>query len=176
VDRCPNLPRTPVAGSDDPAIGTYGRLVEVARRLERTFSRSIAAATGLPDAQFELLLRLGRSPGDELTMSDLARQLGVAAGGATRLVDRVLLAGLVERRGCPTDRRVHHVRLTTEGRDTLAAALAIHRRDLARELTDRLDADERAELERLLDRLRTDADVAGVPEASPVAVERPRTW
>lgn len=164
MDRCPGENRVPVAGADDPAIGTYGRLVEVARRLEHAFSRSIEAATGLPDAQFELLLRLGRSPGDELKMSDLARQLGVTSGGATRLVDRVVAAGLVERRACPEDRRVLHVRLTTAGRELLAVAIEVHRRDLARELTDRLDGDERAQLEELLDRLRTCADVAGATE------------
>lgn len=147
--------RAPVAGIDDPAITTFGRLVEVVRRLDGVFTATITGRTGLPMAHFEVLLRLGRSPGESLTMSELARQLGVTSGGATRLVDRVSAAGLVERRSCTSDRRVHHVRLTAAGHDRLAEALELHRQDLADELTARLDDTDRSHLDRLLDRLRT---------------------
>jgi MarR family transcriptional regulator, 2-MHQ and catechol-resistance regulon repressor len=151
---CPGSDRVPVAGTEDPAIGTYGRLLEVTRRLERTFGATISCGFGLPLPRFELLLRLGRSPGDELTMSELADQLGVTSGGATRLVDKVANDGLVARRPCTEDRRVHHVALTEAGRTLLADVLAAHREDLARELTARLAADDRRQLDGLLDRLR----------------------
>ena len=144
----------PVPGTDDDAISSYGRLVEVVRDLDRSFAASLMRAMDLPMSQFEVLLRLGRTPGDELTMSDLAQQLGVTAGGATRLVDRVLQAGWVARRACTSDRRVQHVRLTVEGRAVLEQALRTHRDDLAQRLTSRLDTEERAQLDRLLDRLR----------------------
>jgi MarR family transcriptional regulator, 2-MHQ and catechol-resistance regulon repressor len=156
VQPCPGERRRPVVGVDDPAITTYGRLVETVRRLETAFAATITGDSGLPLPTFEVLLRLGRSPGDQLTMSELAHQLGVTSGGATRLVDRVSDVGLVERRACTTDRRVHHVRLTPEGRERLEQALAGHRADLARELTARLSADERDRLDDLLDVLRAD--------------------
>jgi MarR family transcriptional regulator, 2-MHQ and catechol-resistance regulon repressor len=152
--RCPGADRPPVPGVDDPAISTYGRLMEVARRLDHVFERTIREEGGMPGPRFELLLRLGRSPGDELTMSELAAQLGVTSGGATRLVDRVAADGLVERRPCESDRRVHHVRLTDAGRQRLGEVLALHRRDLARELTERLDAATRTRLDAILDQLR----------------------
>jgi MarR family transcriptional regulator, 2-MHQ and catechol-resistance regulon repressor len=152
--RCPGTDRPPVPGTDDPAISTYGRLVEVVRRLDAVFGHTIQQVAGMPAPRFELLLRLGRSPGEELTMSELAEQLGVTSGGATRLVDRVAADGLVERRACSSDRRVHHVRLTELGRDRLAEALAAHREDLARELTARLDDPSRQQLDALLDLLR----------------------
>ncbi len=146
----------PVPGTEDDAISTYGRLVEVVRRLDRAFAATVTGEFGLPMGQFEVLLRLGRTPGDELTMSDLARQLGVTSGGATRLVDRLLDADLVARRACTRDRRVQHVRLTPAGRIQLERMLVAHRADLARELTGRLDAEQRATLDRLLDLLRGD--------------------
>jgi MarR family transcriptional regulator, 2-MHQ and catechol-resistance regulon repressor len=152
--RCPGVDRPPLDGVDDPAISTYGRLVEVVRRLDATFERTIREVGGLPTPRFELLLRLARSPGEELTMSELGVQLGVTSGGATRLVDRVAADGLVERRLCSSDRRVHHVRLTEAGRERLAAVLPAHREDLARELTSRLDAETTAQLEAILDLLR----------------------
>jgi MarR family transcriptional regulator, 2-MHQ and catechol-resistance regulon repressor len=146
--------RPPLPGADDPAISTYGRLLEVVRRLDAIFARTIQDVSGMPAPRFELLLRLGRSPGEELTMSELAGQLGVTSGGATRLVDRVAGDGLVERRACSGDRRVHHVRLTERGRERLQVALVAHRADLARELTARLDEPERQQLDALLDLLR----------------------
>ncbi|WP_052664942.1 MarR family winged helix-turn-helix transcriptional regulator [Nitriliruptor alkaliphilus] len=151
---CPGPDRPPVPGIDDPAITTYGRLLEVTRRLETAFARTITDCAGLPGPRFELLLRLGRTPGEQLTMSALAEQLGVTSGGATRLVDKVAADGLVVRRPCVTDRRVHHVALTDAGRAVLGEVLDAHRADLARELTARLTPDERQRLDQLLDQLR----------------------
>lgn len=151
---CPGTDRPPLPGVDDPAITTYGRLLEVVRRLEVVFARTITDRAGLPGPRFELLLRLARTPGEQLTMSELAEQLGVTSGGATRLVDKVAADGLVARTSCSTDRRVNHVALTDAGREVIGEVLTWHRADLARELTDRLDPATQAELDRILDRLR----------------------
>jgi MarR family 2-MHQ and catechol resistance regulon transcriptional repressor len=139
----------------DPSISTYGLLHEAHRRLERAFSRSLEERTGMNSSFFEVLLRLGRSPGARLTMSELACQLGLTSGGATRLVDRVVEAGLVVRNSCPSDRRVQWVVLTTTGEQKLDEGLSVHLDDLQRELIDRLDPDELEVLERALDKLRT---------------------
>ncbi len=138
----------------DPRISTFGLLHEAHRRLERAFDRSLLTQTTMGSSFFEVLLRIGRSPGFRLTMSDLACQLGVTSGGATRLIDRVVDAGLVERRSCPSDRRVQWVALTPMGEQKLDEGLMIHLDDLQRELIDRLDPDELAVLERALDKLR----------------------
>jgi MarR family transcriptional regulator, 2-MHQ and catechol-resistance regulon repressor len=145
---------TAVGNRDDPRITTYGLLHEAHRRLEREFERSLAARSGMTGSFFEVLLRIGRSPGDRLTMSELACQLGLTSGGATRLVDRVVDAGLVARTSCPSDRRVQWVVLTAAGEQKLDDGLAVHLDDLQRELIDRLDADELEMLERALDKLR----------------------
>lgn len=148
-------PQPTVPGADDPAIGTFGRLVEAVRRLDQIFAATLERELDLAMSHFEVLLRLGRSPGGQLRMSTLARQLGVTSGGATRLVDRVSADGLVERQACTSDRRVQHVRLTGSGRQLLADALRLHRADLARELTGRLDDDQRTTLDAILDELRS---------------------
>jgi MarR family transcriptional regulator, 2-MHQ and catechol-resistance regulon repressor len=163
VTSCPGPDRPPLPGADDPAITTYGRLLEVARRLETVFARTITEHAGMPGPRFELLLRLARTPGEQLTMSELADQLGVTSGGATRLVDKVAADGLVARSACSEDRRVHHVRLTEAGRGVLGEVLAWHRADLARELTDRLTAAQQRQLDALLDLLRDDAPAAAPP-------------
>ena len=52
-------------------------------------------------------------------MSRLSNDIALTTGGVTRLVDRMVEAGLVERQACPSDRRSIHVILTPEGRDVL---------------------------------------------------------
>ena len=146
--------RDPIVGIDDPGIDTYGRLLEVVRRLDRVFHATITQRCGVPGPRFELLLRLGRSPHEQLSTSQIADQLGVTAGGATRLVDRAVADGLVERRPCDHDRRVQWIRLTEAGREQLEAVLGEHRKDLDRELTDRLDPATREQLHAILDQLR----------------------
>ncbi len=151
---CAGTDRTPLPGVEDPAITTYGLLLEVGRRLEVAFAPTITDHAGLPMPRFELLLRLARSPGETLTMSELAAQLRVTSGGATRLVDKVAADGLVVRRACTEDRRVSHVSLTDAGREVIGEALTWHREDLARELVDRLDPGEQEQLDRILGKLR----------------------
>jgi DNA-binding MarR family transcriptional regulator len=139
---------------DDARITAFGMLHEAHRRLDRAFDRSLQEQCGISGAFLEVLLRTGRSSEGRLTMTDLAGQLGLTSGGVTRLVDRVVTAGLVERAACPSDRRVQWVRLTPEGKARLDAALTIHLDDLQRELLDRLDPTELATLTAILDKLR----------------------
>jgi DNA-binding MarR family transcriptional regulator len=144
------------ATRQDPRIDTFGLLHEAHRRLDRALTCSLEQSAGISGLFFELLLRIGRSPDGRLTMSELAEQLGLTSGGTTRLVDRVVGAGLVERVSCPSDRRVQWVVLSPAGERKLDEALPVHLRDLQREVFDRLDADEVAALERALDKLRAD--------------------
>jgi DNA-binding MarR family transcriptional regulator len=94
-------------------------------------------------------------------MSDLAAQLGLTSGGTTRLVDRVVAAGLVGREACPSDRRVQWVVLSDDGERKLDEALTIHLQDLQHELVDRLDPAELEVLERALDKLRACGESTG---------------
>jgi DNA-binding MarR family transcriptional regulator len=146
---------------DDERIRTFGLLHEAHRRLDRAFECSLEQACGISGPFFEVLMRVGRSPGERLTMTALARQLGLTTGGTTRLVDRVVAAGLVERQSCPTDRRVQWVALSATGEAKLDEALAVHVQDLQHEIFDRLDPAELAVLERALDKLRAVDELPG---------------
>lgn len=141
---------------DDPRITTYGLVVEAHGRLDRAFERSMRDCCDISSAWFEVLIRLARSPGHRLRMSELAEQLAITTGGVTRLVDRIAQAGYVERRPCPDDRRVQWVALTPDGLDKITEATDIHLADLQRELFDRLDADDVEDLVRIMSKLRAD--------------------
>ncbi len=71
-------------------------------------------AIGLSVAQFDLLSTLTESEG--ITQRDLAERLYVTKGNVSGLVDRLVEAGLVDRKPIPGDRRSHALHLTSEGR------------------------------------------------------------
>ena len=147
-----------ITPQDDSLITTFGRLVEAHSRLGKQLGRSLENQAGVPHAWFEVLLRISRADGGHVSMSALAQQVALTSGGVTKLVDRMIDAGLVERVPCPTDRRVQFAALTPQGNDALQRAAHVHAADLRRVFAGFTAADLRA-LDALLDRLRQ-ADIA----------------
>ena len=139
----------------DDRITLWGLFLEVHAGIGRRLARELRAEMDLPDAWLEVLLRIGRTPGQRVRMTDLAKMLLFSSGGCTKLVDRMEEAGLVRREPCPDDRRATFAVLTDEGRRMLERALAVHLPSLQRYLCDPLDAQQRRELEAILRRLRS---------------------
>lgn len=143
----------PVTAADDALITTFGRLVEAHSQLGKQLGRSLEQQIGISHAWFEVLLRISRADGGQVSMSSLAQQVALTGGGVTKLIDRMINAGLVERVPCPSDRRVSFAALTPAGRDTLGRATAVHAADLRRAFDGFTEHDLQA-LDGLLDRLR----------------------
>lgn len=73
---------------------------------------------GLPPlAWYEVLDAIASAPQPRLKMGDLASALVISRGGLTKLVDRLVKAGLLERVFCAEDRRVSYAALTAAGRE-----------------------------------------------------------
>ncbi|GAA4945118.1 MarR family winged helix-turn-helix transcriptional regulator [Actinoplanes utahensis] len=89
----------------------------------------------------------------EMRLSVLAEHLRIAPRSATEVIDDLQGRGLVERRPDPSDRRATLVVLTGEGTAT-ARAIKEARAAEAEHLFAGLDPAERAELTRILHRLR----------------------
>lgn len=142
----------------DERFTRFGVFVEGHARTMRALERSLREQCNLSGAWFEVLLRLGRSTGHSLMMSELAEQTGVTSGAVTRLVDRMSDAGLVERQACETDRRVQWAQLTPKGLARLTAAAAVHLEDLDRHYFDRIPERELSTVTRVMDRLRQPVD------------------
>ena len=138
----------------DERITAFGLLVEANRRLARTVEESLRARHGLALVDFEALLRLGRSDGRQTSMSELANQMVLTSGGVTRLVDRLVDEGLVERVSCDSDRRVHWARLTDDGERAVVAALETHLADLDEHFFSEMSIEEKKTLVAVLERLR----------------------
>jgi DNA-binding MarR family transcriptional regulator len=95
---------------------------------------------------------------DACRVNDIADELVITVGGASKIVDRLERQGLVERRANPADRRSSLVALTDAGRGELGRAAPIYDDALARRLGDRLDEVTRGQLARALRLLRTHPD------------------
>ncbi|MFC6416473.1 MarR family winged helix-turn-helix transcriptional regulator [Sanguibacter inulinus] len=128
----------------DPRILVFGRLLGAANRLEYILGRSLEESVGLDHTLFELLLVVGRAGGAGVPVRDIAEARVLTSGGATRLVQRGVARGLVERRVSPDDRRVQLVGLTAEGERLLLEASDVHARNIERHLVDVLPADQAA--------------------------------
>ena len=139
---------------DDPRITALGLLIEAAGGLSARLAAQYAEHDLAP-AEFEVLLRIARTPGQAMRMSDLAAQTLLTTSGITRVVDRLERARLVERQACPTDRRGAFATLTEAGRRRLDAVLPGHLDLVDHWFTGRLGADE---LEAVLTGLRTIRD------------------
>lgn len=113
----------------------------------------LLAERGLPLSWYEVLARLAAAPEGYMRMQDLAKGALLTKSGLTRLFDRMALTGLVERRSCPTDRRVTYAALTGKGRRTLENAAPLFLRALEDHFAPHLgDADRfRRTLQRLIE-------------------------
>jgi DNA-binding MarR family transcriptional regulator len=140
---------------DDPRITAFGLLAETFLGLSHKLEQQLAEHDIKP-LEFEVILRLGRSPDASLRMTDLAAQAHITTSGVTRIVDRLEHDGLVRRRPCETDRRGSFAQLTRAGQDRLDAILPDHLSLIEHWFTSRL-ADN--ELEAVLAGLRTIRDV-----------------
>ena len=102
---------------------------------------------GLSIPQFDLLSTLSEREG--ISQSELAERLYVTKGNVSGLADRLVQAGLVERRAIAGDRRSYAMHLTAEGRRLAEAGIATQR-DFVATTLGRLPQGDLAELDRLV--------------------------
>jgi DNA-binding MarR family transcriptional regulator len=88
-----------------------------------------------------------------MRMSDLADGVLLSRSGLTRLVDRLVKLGLVERRRCEEDARGYLAVLTGDGRELFRAAGRTHLEGIRRLFVHRFSDEERRTLAELLGRL-----------------------
>lgn len=117
--------------------------------------RSVASVRrDLTMSQLRVLVVLDQSGPTHL--SDVAGRLGVNPSTASRACDRLVGAGLVDRRPDPGDRRRISLYLSPAGRRLVRRVLAVRERLLA-DIVSRMDTDDR---ERLMTALRSFNDAA----------------
>jgi len=137
--------RATAARYDDPRITSVGLLMETVGGLNARLAAQYAEHD-LSAVEFEVLLRLARSPEQQLRMTDLATQTMLTTSGITRVIDRLERDGLVARSACPTDRRGSNATITEDGIERLNGVLPGHLDLLEKWFTGQLDQNQLAGL------------------------------
>jgi DNA-binding MarR family transcriptional regulator len=96
--------------------------------------KALAAADLPPLSWFEVLRAVKRSPTGRPRMSELADWLTLSRGGITKLVDRLVDAGYLERVACAEDRRSLQAELTPAGERILDEMEAVYATEVERHL------------------------------------------
>jgi DNA-binding MarR family transcriptional regulator len=146
-----------------PALDTWRAVVTSHASVTERVQKALAAADLPPLSWFELLWAVKQSPDGRPRMSDLAERLTLSRGGVTKLVDRLVEAGYIERVICSTDRRSFQAELTPAGEGMLEEMREVYAGEVERHLRS-LSVEEAKVIRAALERV-----VASTCENEPVA-------
>ena len=152
-------PHAPTRGAD-PRLGTWRTFLHAHARLTRRLDDELRAAHNLSLAEYDALVQLAQAPGRRLRMSVLADRVLLSRSGITRLVDRLVADGMVERSTCATDARGAEASLTRVGLDRLRGASTTHLEGVRRYFLDSMDATDRQAIDRGLGHVMDGLDCA----------------
>ena len=139
----------------------WGALTRTHAAITGRLQESLAAADFPPLPWYEVLATLSEAHEERMKMGDLAEALVITRGGLTKLVDRLVKAGLLERTFCETDRRVSYATLRPAGRDLLDEMRPVVVAELKVAFAAKLSAAEAGALRDTLERVRVSACGAG---------------
>ena len=94
--------------------------------ITRLLETALQQQVNLPLLWYDALHALNATPHQALRLQDLATTINMSQSGLTRLLDRMIEEGLVERRPCPQDRRGLFAVITSAGQERLAAARSVY--------------------------------------------------
>lgn len=145
-------------GADfDPHREAWIALTQTHAAVSGRLQEALTAAELPPLPWFEVLATLDRAPEQRMKMGELAEALVITRGGLTKLVDRLIKAGLLERTFCETDRRVSYATLLPAGVELLAEMRPLVRAELAAAFSANLSVKQAEELRTMLERVRSSA-------------------
>jgi DNA-binding MarR family transcriptional regulator len=137
---------------DDAAwekLGVWAQVQHMDGQIKEEIGRRLESAYGTSLLEHELLAALLPHP-DGLRMNELAEALLVTPSGVTRLVDRLVGKGLVDRHPAPGNRRVTLAVLTDKGRRQTAEAKVLQCTSYDELIGSHLDDQDIAALRRIL--------------------------
>lgn len=110
----------------DDEIAAWKGMLRTHRDLVVSLDTRLEREHSLPLSSYEVLMVLADSDGGRARMGELAEQLLLSRSGLTRLVDRLVRQGWVERKPCEDDARGLYAAITRSGRAKLKRARPAH--------------------------------------------------
>ena len=134
----------------DPFVDATRRFFAAAMRRSMHEALARTQAEGLSTSQVGALFLLHDR--GVCTVGEIAHAVGITMGGATQLVDRLVLLGHVDRREDPENRRSKRVALTEHGAQVMTEIMNL-RKDWITHLAASIKGAERLEATRLIERM-----------------------
>ena len=149
----------------DEHLRTWRAFLRAHSTMLRTISRDLEEAGLPPLPWYDVLAALRDAPEGQLRQVELAERVLLSHSGLSRLLDRIVKKGLVERRICETDRRAFYVALTDEGRDMLEQMWPVYAKGIAADFLPALGSNP-CEIRETLERIGAECDAAREIEAA----------
>jgi DNA-binding MarR family transcriptional regulator len=128
--------------TSDQAVQVWEVISRAHCSMTAALEKDLLPQTGLQLGWYQVLSHLSQAPGSMLRFQDLARVAGITDSGASRRLNQMIKAGLIDRHSCPTDRRGVYAHLTDQGLAAYGKAHAVFIRSLERNLASRLQPSE----------------------------------
>jgi DNA-binding MarR family transcriptional regulator len=154
-------PRNKTCPANTPHGEAWGALARTHAAVSQRLQEALAQGDYPPLPWYEVLSTVAEADGQRMRMGDLAEALVITRGGLTKLVDRLVKAGLLERTFCETDRRVSYATLLPAGENVLAEMRPVIVGELEVAFSANLSVEQANELRQTLDSVRANA-CAGV--------------
>jgi DNA-binding MarR family transcriptional regulator len=140
--------------ANTPHGEAWGALARTHAAVSQRLQEALAQGDFPPLPWYEVLATVAEAPEQRMRMGDLAEALVITRGGLTKLVDRLVKAGLLERTFCETDRRVSYATLLPAGMTLLAEMRPVIVGELEIAFSANLSVEQANELRASLDRVR----------------------
>lgn len=134
----------------DPRIEPWRAFLEAHARITRRLDEELRAEHDLSLAEYEALMTIADAPDRRIRMRQLADRVILSKSGVTRLIDRLVLDGLVQRDTCLSDARGAEAVLTIAGMDRLRRAARTHLRGIEEHFLAGLDTDDLSTIQRTM--------------------------
>jgi DNA-binding MarR family transcriptional regulator len=151
--------------ADDPRLAPWRAFLVAHARISRRLDEELRSEHDLSLAEYDALLTIARSPGRRIRMGLLADEVILSKSGVTRLIDRLVTDGLVERGVCLSDARGAEAVLTEAGLSRMRAASRTHLRGISEHFLDVVDPADLDGLERSMLAVGRAAGPVGAGEA-----------
>ena len=134
----------------DPRLAPWRAFLLAHARVARRMDEELRAEHDISFAEYDALLTIAQAPGRRIRMGQLADGVLLSKSGVTRLVDRLVGDGLVERSACVADARGAEAVLTDRGLARLRAASRTHLRGIGEHFLAIVDPSDMDSLERAM--------------------------
>jgi DNA-binding MarR family transcriptional regulator len=145
------------------AVAAWIRLVRIQGCVLSAVEQDLKKAGFPPLSWYDALHELSRTTCGALRPVELEKQMLLPQYGLSRLIDRLVEAGLVRRKVCEVDKRGLVVEITNEGRELQKKMANAYAAAIERHIGSKLSDADAARLAALLDQLGVSCAAAAAP-------------